>query len=147
MDKGSYALKGGCNLRFFFGSIRYSEQVDPAVTAAYRLSPILTNHYDAATAARQKLEALQSRKAPQARDVFDLHLLRSAGADIGRAAREAGLSLPDLQARVMDITQPMFVGQVLAYLPPEEQARYADPHVWDSMVLNVADALLEESAP
>jgi predicted nucleotidyltransferase component of viral defense system len=27
-DKGLFALKGGCNLRFFFGSVRYSEDVD-----------------------------------------------------------------------------------------------------------------------
>jgi predicted nucleotidyltransferase component of viral defense system len=27
-DKSLYALKGGCNLRFFLGSIRYSEDVD-----------------------------------------------------------------------------------------------------------------------
>lgn len=24
-DKALFALKGGCNLRFFFGSVRYSE--------------------------------------------------------------------------------------------------------------------------
>lgn len=28
LDKNLYALKGGCNLRFFFKSIRYSEDVD-----------------------------------------------------------------------------------------------------------------------
>lgn len=27
-DKGLVALKGGCNLRFFFGSTRYSEDMD-----------------------------------------------------------------------------------------------------------------------
>jgi len=27
-DKGSLVVKGGCNLRFFFGSIRYSEDLD-----------------------------------------------------------------------------------------------------------------------
>lgn len=27
-DKGLFALKGGCNLRFFFGSLRYSEDLD-----------------------------------------------------------------------------------------------------------------------
>lgn len=27
-DKGLLALKGGCNLRFFFGSVRYSEDMD-----------------------------------------------------------------------------------------------------------------------
>ncbi|MFI5333602.1 MAG: nucleotidyl transferase AbiEii/AbiGii toxin family protein [Chlamydiales bacterium] len=28
MDKRLYSLKGGCNLRFFLGSIRYSEDID-----------------------------------------------------------------------------------------------------------------------
>jgi hypothetical protein len=27
-DKGLIALKGGCNLRFYFGSVRYSEDID-----------------------------------------------------------------------------------------------------------------------
>jgi predicted nucleotidyltransferase component of viral defense system len=31
-DKGLFALKGGCNLRFFFGSVRYSEDIDLDVT-------------------------------------------------------------------------------------------------------------------
>src|SRR5262245_26327279 len=28
LDKSRYALKGGCNLRFFFKSVRYSEDID-----------------------------------------------------------------------------------------------------------------------
>ncbi len=32
LDKKLYALKGGCNLRFFFKSIRYSEDIDIDVT-------------------------------------------------------------------------------------------------------------------
>ncbi len=32
LDKKLYALKGGCNLRFFFKSIRYSEDIDLDVT-------------------------------------------------------------------------------------------------------------------
>src|SRR5437867_10646139 len=28
LDKRLYALKGGCNLRFFLGSIRYSQDID-----------------------------------------------------------------------------------------------------------------------
>jgi predicted nucleotidyltransferase component of viral defense system len=27
-DKSRFVLKGGCNLRFFFGSVRYSEDLD-----------------------------------------------------------------------------------------------------------------------
>jgi len=31
-DRSKFAIKGGCNLRFFFGSIRYSEDLDLDVT-------------------------------------------------------------------------------------------------------------------
>jgi predicted nucleotidyltransferase component of viral defense system len=35
-DKGLVALKGGCNLRFFFGSVRYSEDMDLDVVVIAR---------------------------------------------------------------------------------------------------------------
>jgi hypothetical protein len=35
----------------------------------------------------------------------------------------------------------MFKSQVLAYLPPEDQAHYASASVWDTIVLEVVDAL------
>lgn len=225
VEKARYALKGGCNLRFFFLSPRYSEDVDldiqgirsdtlrervndilasrslrdvltsrgleiehvteakqtetvqrwklglrlldsertlptkiefsrrglqpgtrfesirPEILRTYGLPPILVTHYDANAAARQKLQALASRAAPQARDVFDLYLLHQAGADLSRAAREAGVSADELAARALDTKYKIFMGQVGAYLPPEDQVRYADENVWDTMVLTVAEAL------
>ena len=230
LDKACYALKGGCNLRFFFKSMRYSEDmdidvggepphalrdkvngilhgqpfrqtllargmeiehvteskqtdtvqrwklglrvaasvrtlptkiefsrrtldpnvrfdgIDPELIREYALAPILANHYDAATATRQKLEALRSRKTPQARDVFDLHLLRATGVDIGRVARGLHSPAGDLSSRVMGLTYEVFAGQVLAYLPPDAQAQYTDPDLWETMVLTVAEALREEPA-
>jgi predicted nucleotidyltransferase component of viral defense system len=52
-DKGLFVLKGGCNLRFFFGSMRYSEDIDLDVTVVAKgtlknkverllISPIVT---------------------------------------------------------------------------------------------------------
>lgn len=225
MDKTRYALKGGCNLRFFLRSRRYSEDMDldvagepghslrdkvdgilqarpfrqtllahgieiehitlskqtdtvqrwklglrtataerslptkiefsrrgleadirfesvvAEVTAEYRLAPILANHYGPDTAARHKVEALCFRKTPQARDVFDLHLLVSAGVDLGGIGQQVEVPLADLQERVMDITHEQFAGQVLAFLPPADQSRYAEPRTWEAMVLIVAEAL------
>lgn len=49
LDKRFYALKGGCNLRFFFQSIRYSEDIDIDVitinkaTLANKMQKILTS--------------------------------------------------------------------------------------------------------
>ena len=36
LEKGLYAIKGGCNLRFFFKSIRYSEDMDLDVRTVAR---------------------------------------------------------------------------------------------------------------
>lgn len=36
LEKSLYALKGGCNLRFFFKSIRYSEDIDLDVAIVYK---------------------------------------------------------------------------------------------------------------
>jgi predicted nucleotidyltransferase component of viral defense system len=48
-DKSSFAIKGGCNLRFYFGSIRYSEDIDfdvqqrvPVHTLKSKVEGILT---------------------------------------------------------------------------------------------------------
>jgi predicted nucleotidyltransferase component of viral defense system len=225
MDKTHYALKGGCNLRFFLKSRRYSEDMDldvaeepvhslrdkvdsilharpfrqtltargieidhitlskqtdtvqrwklglrtdtvdrslptkiefsrrrldtnirfesvvAEVAAEYRLAPILANHYGPDTAARHKVEALCFRKTPQARDVFDLHLLVSSGVDIGAMGRQVDVPASDLQARVMDITYEEFAGQVLAFLHPDDQSRYADARTWETMVFAVAEAM------
>ena len=226
VDKKLYAPKGGCNLRFFFGSLRYSEDmdldvagalgrdllrekvesalvskpfseilrargiamgrcsapkqtettqrwkltlsaagcdvplptkvefsrrgmgddvqfeaVDPAIVAAYRLGPILANHYPAEAAFRQKIGALLSRRETQARDVFDLSLLVRSGVDIQRLRQELQPRVADIQDKLMSVSFEMFRSQVLAFLSPEYQGQYDSPDVWDRMVLEVVEAL------
>jgi hypothetical protein len=227
LDKSRYAVKGGCNLRFFHKSIRYSEDmdldigieppdvlrdkvtailqgepfrltlmargmeiehvteskqtdtvqrwklglrvggaerplptkvefsrrsldpgvelggIDPEIIREYRIAPILANHYDADTAARQKLEALRSRKTPQARDVFDLHLLRAAGVDVGRIWRGMRSPSGEVLSRILGVTHAVFAGQLLPYLPADAQAQYADPDMWEDIVLSLAGVIGE----
>lgn len=228
MDKRLYAVKGGCNLRFFHGSCRFSEDVDldvavvaketlrkkvggilrsgpfaaslrsqgmriaevsepkqtetvqrwkigmdaegistrlrtriefsrrgldegrklepilPAVASRYRLQPLMVGHYVADTALRQKLSALRARGATQARDVFDIDLLLSAGASAqlpeeqAREAREAAFSIPFEQ----------FKSQVLGYVASGARAAYDSRGAWEDMLLRVATALEKmENAP
>ena len=47
-DKDCFAIKGGCNLRFFFESVRYSEEIEFSRRSTTELSPSRT----ATTAAR-----------------------------------------------------------------------------------------------
>jgi hypothetical protein len=223
LDKGRYALKGGCNLRFYCRSIRYSEDIDLDVQATpvdalrerveqiltgsslaqilqargltishcsapkqtettqrwkltlsakgadlplhtkiefsrrgmsepvafepvdrvlmreYQLTPILASHYPPEAAYRQKIDALIHRTQTQARDIFDLdHLLRSGVSVQGMASpprwREA-------QQNALAVSYDVFKSQVLSFLAPDYQAQYADPRIWDDMVLRVVEAL------
>lgn len=50
LDKSLYCLKGGCNLRFFFKSIRYSEDIDLDIriiqkdTLRHKINKLLNSH-------------------------------------------------------------------------------------------------------
>ena len=225
LDKRGFVVKGGCNLRFFHRSIRYSEDmdldvgdvatlmlrdrvravfasrpfaeileargirlehltehkqtettqrwklglrvdgvtvplptkiecsrrgldegvvfgsIDPIVARLYQLPPLMVSHYDGATAFQQKVGALAGRREIQARDVFDLHhLLATGGASGARAPLDPGVT-ERASANAMSVDFGMFKSQVLAYLAPEEQAQYDSPTVWDTVVLEVVDAL------
>ncbi|HPF99052.1 MAG TPA: nucleotidyl transferase AbiEii/AbiGii toxin family protein [Kiritimatiellia bacterium] len=117
------------------------ESVDRDLVQRYALPPLMTNHYPATTACRQKIEALVSRSVTQARDVFDLHLLLASGADMAAVHQMEAVMREDAQAKAMSITFDQFKGQVLAYLAPEWQAQYGSAEVWDGLVLGVVEAL------
>lgn len=118
-----------------FGSL------DSTLIAAYRLAPFMASHYGAAAALRQKAGALAGRMAPQARDVFDLHHLIAGGAPLSALAAMDRDVVAQAQARATDMDFSAFASQVVSYLTPESQARYLSPEVWDTIVLEVVDAL------
>lgn len=225
MDKRAIVLKGGCNLRFFHRSVRYSEDmdldvdgidlhvlrdrvratlaarpfsqvleargielehvtehkqtetvqrwkfglrtgnrartlptkiecsrrgvepgvefgsVDPMLVSKYRLPPFMVSHYGAGAALRQKIGALAHRAETQARDVFDVHHLLAAGAprEVLEEVEPGTLALA--RSRALTIGFDIFKSQVLAYLEPDDRARYDAPDVWDTMVLEILEAL------
>lgn len=224
VDKRFYTLKGGCNLRFFFGSPRYSEDMDldaeglpvhkladivdgilkskpfeqilhvrglriehinsdkqtettqrwklglvlpraerpaptkiefsrrgmdedvkfeaadPLLTAGYGLPAVMTNHYLARSALKQKIHALADRRETQARDIFDLHILLNAGAVPGDLAEEARDKVRTARENALRMDFSVFRSQVVAYLPLEDQAA-CDEDAWDAMRLRVCEAL------
>jgi len=230
LDKNHFVLKGGCNLRFFYGSPRYSEDMDidaqnvaamllrdrvnailtenplrqillaggieiehvtehkqtattqrwklglriasttpvlatkiefsrrstggaaifesmpPALIRLHAIPPLMINHYTREAAFGQKLEALIARSAPQARDVFDLHLLLSGGTKTaGLNPRHTGW-LAEAKSRILAMEFKIFKSQVIAYLSDEDQAPYDSEDVWDRMRLEVI-AALEKMSP
>jgi hypothetical protein len=115
--------------------------VDPTVARAYRLPTFMVSHYDATAALRQKIGALAGRRETQARDVFDVHHLLASGATLlGSLQRDRGLG-ERARANAMAVDFGAFKSQVLSYLEPEAQAQYDSPSVWDTIVLEVVEAL------
>jgi hypothetical protein len=122
VDKKGYALKGGCNLRFFLKSVRYSEDMD-------------------LDAGGIDTHVLRDRVRSIPRDLFDLHHLIASGASLGTGAGLERHVLDKARANATIVGFETFKSQVLAYLSPEDQARYDSASVWDTLVLEVAEAL------
>ena len=225
VDKTLFALKGGCNLRFFLKSIRYSEDmdfdihtvsvrtlrnnvdrlleaqsfaqtlraqnieitktsspkqtettqrwkltlrliesgtqiptkiefsrrafnpaavlesVDPEIIRAYRLYPVIVQHYSASEAFAQKVLALALRAQVQSRDVFDLKLLLDAGGAEKTLPEKTAERLNAAIDNAMQVDYDTFAGQVLAYLDPEYQEHYGNPKIWSELQQQVIDAL------
>lgn len=230
-DSRYYALKGGVNMRFFFGSIRYSEDMDldlseirvdivqdivlkilgtrnfienlrpygiqgisipdipkakqtettqrfkihlmtfarddlftkvefsrrglkngivinaipDSILRAYKMIPVIVPHYDALSATAQKINALASRPAIQARDIFDLYIL-SPQIKVSVESR-AEIPQKDKLQRAYEnlfyVKFGQFRDSVVSFLSPEEQASYNSSIFWDEIKLKVAN-LLEE---
>lgn len=227
LDPATYAVKGGVNLRFFFGSVRYSEDLDldvsgppvarlretvmailkapslldtlgafgirglrppdpsrakqtettqrfkvhlflesgeelftkvefsrrgmgrgiavdlvpEAIIRRYGLSPVWAPHYGLPAALSQKIEALASRAAVQARDIFDLHLLLSRpGAAVAPELPRPPV-LGRARERLFEVEFPVFRDTVLSYLSLDDRKAYDRPEAWDTLRLQVAGFL------
>ena len=116
--------------------------IDPAIAARYRRLAFPCRHYSAAAAARQKMLALASRRHVQARDAFDLYILwlggraQPGGGTLAPAEREQAAET------LLGFTYADYAGQVLAYLGPAEQDRFAGEERWAEVVAR-AFALVE----
>jgi len=225
VDKSLFALKGGCNLRFFLKSIRYSEDmdldirtmavatlgnnvdrllVDPAFTRtlaaqgievlrssqpkqtqttqrwkltlrlaesgaevptkiefsrrglddetaveavdagiirAYRLYPVIVQHYAVHAAFAQKVAALALREQVQSRDLFDLKFLIDAGGAERKLPAAAAANLTAAIDNALSVDYDAFAGQVLAYLDPEYQDHYGNKRVWHELKAQVVNGL------
>lgn len=228
LDKLKWALKGGCNLRFFFKSPRYSDDMDldvqgvpvdalrekvrsilsgkpfktilqvrgiavehvtehkqtettqrwkfgltvsgqnepvptkvefsrrgleagsvfepvsPEIVRLYELPPVMANHYPAPIVWRQKIGAILSRAASQARDVFDLHLLLETGLKPALGLTSTGeADLARIKENVLAVDFAQFKSQVVSYLEPDLQAYYDSEETWDAVRRRIIEALGE----
>jgi hypothetical protein len=118
-----------------FGSI------DAKVIRFHQLPPLMVSHYGASAAFRQKVGALAGHRETQARDVFDLHHLIAIGASSDTFRKICRRVAEQACANALRVDFATFKSQVLAYLHPDEQARYDSASVWESIVLEVVEAL------
>lgn len=124
-----------------------AEPVAADVLAAYRMPPVIIPHYDARSAALQKVRALFSRAQPQARDIFDLYLL-SSQPDVMEADLGQGLppeSIRRARERIYSIEYRQYRDTVVDFLGPEDRTVYNSPQIWDEIRLRVL-AMLERHA-
>ena len=120
--------------------------VDPLLAASYRLPPFLISHYDAASALRQKIDALAGRRETQARDVFDLHHLLASGATLRGRPGPAPGSAERARENTLSVDFGTFRSQVLSYIEPDARAQYDSPSAWDTIVLEVVEGLRREAS-
>lgn len=106
--------------------------IDSRITAAHQIPPFVLPHYALEAAVRQKAAALAGRPLTQARDVFDLHFLFSQGGvvHLKEVPREV---LAKAAENALSISHRDYRGQVVAYLPSDQQAKYEGKPVWDQM--------------
>jgi len=105
--------------------------------------PLAIPHYTRASAVRQKLVALAGRSVVQARDVFDIHVLR-LGQDLEDAmgALSRAVDVPTLgtaRDRALEMSYDEFNGQVVEFLHGESRRLYASPEAWERIQLETAE--------
>lgn len=115
------------------------QPVPDSILREYKLAPLLVSHYNARSAIMQKIKALATRSAIQARDVFDLYILspqyepaESKGIDVEDA------KLTKAYENIFEISFEQFRDAVLSYLSKEDQAAHASSSSWDEIKLKAA---------
>jgi len=115
-----------------------TEGVAAAILAAYRMPPLVVNHYGTQAAIWQKLRALIGRAQPQARDLFDLYVLSSQPEGLSAELwRLPGADQNRTRETIMSIDYPEYRDAVIAYLGPDDQHSYDTPRMWDEIRLTV----------
>jgi predicted nucleotidyltransferase component of viral defense system len=120
------------------------QAVSNTILRAYKLPPLLIAHYDIQSAIIQKIKALATRSAIQARDIFDLYILSSQF-----DSREAEkIKISDTQItkayeNVFEVSFEQFRDTVIFYLSPEDKALHNSSSLWDEIKLKTANFIDE----
>lgn len=122
------------------------QPVSDIILRAYKLPPLLIPHYAIQSAMMQKIDALATRAAAQARDVFDLYILSSQYQPSKTNTKEDGLTelkLIKAYKNLFTISFEQFRDTVVSYLSAEDQPVYNSALLWDEIRLKAADFIDE----
>lgn len=121
-------------------------QVDSEIAHRYHRLAFRCQHYDGAAAVVQKVLALAGRPVTQARDVFDLDVLRRGGhtrkVELRELTTQKQRAAAAANARALGFDD--FAGQVLEFLDDEQRDEFAAVAVWRDMVAQVESLLSEK---
>jgi hypothetical protein len=169
-DKTLIALKGGCNLRFYFDSVRYSEDID--LDVATMAKPTLQRKVDQLLGSSLILSPLQARhlslaevSAPKQTETTQRWKLGVRFDETGEVVRtkiefarrgaiegaridaplllsdEERAWLPKAIENAMSVSYAAFVGKVVTYLDPDHADLYADEDSFHLLQTTVVDRL------
>src|SRR5665647_1720678 len=117
-----YAVKGGANLRLFYGSRRRSQDIDFDYLGS-------------------RFRALAQRHEAEPRDVFDLDLLLATYRDQIRPGEVDGPTLQGAIDAALSIPYETYADLVVQYIEDDFVGIYGRPEVWTDMTLGVAERL------
>jgi hypothetical protein len=120
------------------------EQIDAEVARRYNRLTFRCQHYTGEAAVIQKVLALAGRPVTQARDVFDLDILRRGGYMQGirlqeiLGRRRCAAALENLES----LSFEDYSGQVAEFLDDEHRREYGHRAAWDALVEQTREMLL-----
>lgn len=119
------------------------QAVNETILRAYKISQLLTPHYDAASAVFQKIHALFGRSTVQARDIFDIFIVLPYLQEDSRAYL-AGISEKVRRAayeRIFEVEFSVFKDTVVSYLCEEDMKVYGNPASWEEIRIKTAECI------
>lgn len=120
------------------------QPISNLILRVYNLPPLLVPHYDIQSAIMQKIGALVTRSAIQARDIFDLYILSSQYKPLKTEEIKINdVKLTKACENVFEVGFEQFRDTVVSYLSPEDQSIYNSSSLWDEIKLKVVNFIDE----
>ncbi|MBN2035316.1 MAG: nucleotidyl transferase AbiEii/AbiGii toxin family protein [Chitinispirillaceae bacterium] len=116
-----------------FSDIPVVQTIASTVLQNWRIAPFMAPHYPARSALIQKITALAQRSAVQARDIFDIYILRPHVTD---DLPPIAVDMADKARRnIFAIDYQRFSDTVAGYLAPDDHAQYGTHAAFEEMQL------------